>query len=59
MYIDDIKINNFGPIEQFPYEECEFIELKEIKGSNPCSSIIANAEIYINAYLNSKVLVAI
>lgn len=40
--------------DEFPYEECEFIELKEIKGSNPCSSIIANAEIYINAYLNSK-----
>lgn len=40
--------------QEFPYEECEHIELKEIKGNNPCASIIANAEIYINAYLNSS-----
>ena len=28
--------------------------MKEIKGKNPCDSIIDTAEIYINAYLNSK-----
>ena len=31
------------------------VEFKEIKGNNPCNSIIDNAEIYINAFLNSKV----
>lgn len=30
------------------------VEFKEIKGNNPCNSIIDNAEIYINAFLNSK-----
>ncbi len=30
------------------------IEFKEIVGNNPCQSIIANAEIYTNAYLNSR-----
>lgn len=38
----------------FPYGENPAIELKEIKGNRPCNSIIANAEIYINAYLNSS-----
>lgn len=31
------------------------VEFKEIKGNNPCNSIIDNAEIYINAFLNSRV----
>jgi ABC-type multidrug transport system ATPase subunit len=31
------------------------VEFKEIKGNNPCNSIIDNAEIYINSYLNSRV----
>lgn len=31
------------------------VEFKEIKGNNPCNSIIDNAEIYINAFLNSKI----
>lgn len=31
------------------------VEFKEIKGNNPCKSIIDNAEIYINAFLNSRV----
>lgn len=30
------------------------VEFKEIKGNNPCDSIIDTAEIYINAFLNSK-----
>lgn len=30
------------------------VEFKEIKGNNPCNSIIDNAEIYTNAFLNSK-----
>lgn len=30
------------------------VEFKEIKGNNPCNSIIDNAEIYINSFLNSK-----
>lgn len=34
-------------------EENRNIEFKEIKGNNPCESIIANAEIYIVAFLNS------
>lgn len=38
----------------FPYGENHTIELKEIKGNRPCNSIIANAEIYVNAYLNSS-----
>lgn len=38
----------------FPYGENPAIELKEIKGNRPCNSIIANAEIYVNAYLNSS-----
>lgn len=31
------------------------VEFKEVKGNNPCDAIIDNAEIYINAFLNSKV----
>ena len=31
------------------------MEFKEIKGGNPCTSIVDNAEIYVNAYLNSNV----
>jgi hypothetical protein len=31
------------------------VEFKEVKGNNPCNSIIDNGEIYINAFLNSKV----
>lgn len=31
------------------------VEFKEIKGNNPCNSIIDNGEIYINAFLNSRV----
>lgn len=38
----------------FPYGENHTIELKEVKGNRACDSIIANAEIYINAYLNSS-----
>lgn len=34
-------------------EENRNIEFKEVKGNNPCESIISNAEIYIIAYLNS------
>lgn len=34
-------------------EENRNVEFKEIKGNNPCESIISNAEIYIIAYLNS------
>lgn len=30
------------------------VEFKEIKGNNPCNSIIDNAEIYINSFLNCK-----
>lgn len=30
------------------------IELKEIKGNNPCNSIIDNSDIYVNAYLNGS-----
>lgn len=37
----------------FPYGENSEIELKEIKGNRACDAIVANAEIYINAYLNS------
>lgn len=37
----------------FPYGESRTIELKEIKGRRVCDAIVANAEIYINAYLNS------
>ena len=33
--------------------ESSVAEFKEIKGNRPCDSIISNAEIYINAYLNS------
>lgn len=38
----------------FPYGESRTVELKEIKGSRICDAIVANAEIYINAYLNSR-----
>ena len=31
------------------------IEYKEIKGNNPCKSIVDVSEIYINAFLNSRV----
>ena len=31
------------------------VEFKEIKGNNPCNSIIDTAEIYINAFLNSRI----
>lgn len=31
------------------------IEFKEVKGINPCNSIISTAEVYINAFLNSRV----
>ena len=31
------------------------VEFKEIRGQNPCRSIVDNAEIYINAFLNSRV----
>lgn len=34
-------------------EENRNMEFKEIKGNNPCESIISTAEIYIIAYLNS------
>ncbi len=34
-------------------EENRNVEFKEVKGNNPCESIISNAEIYIIAYLNS------
>lgn len=36
-----------------PEGESSVVEFKEIKGARPCESIVANAEIYINAYLNS------
>lgn len=32
------------------------VEFKEIKGDNPCNTIVDTAEIYINAFLNSKVV---
>lgn len=35
-------------------EECRNVEFKEIKGNNPCSSIIDTTPIYIVAYLNSR-----
>ena len=35
--------------------ESRNIEYKEIKGDNPCNSIVDVAEIYINAFLNSHV----
>lgn len=38
----------------FPYGESRTVELKEIKGNRVCDAIVANAEIYINAYLNSR-----
>lgn len=41
-------------IRHCTYGENPAIELKEIKGNRPCNSIIANAEIYVNAYLNSS-----
>lgn len=31
------------------------VEFKEIKGNNPCNSIVDTAEIYINAFLNSRI----
>lgn len=40
--------------DEFYCGESKEVELKEIKGKNPCDSIIDTAEIYINAYLNSK-----
>lgn len=36
--------------------ESRNIKYKEIKGNNPCNSIIDAAEIYINAFLNSRVI---
>lgn len=36
-------------------EERRNVEFKEIKGSNPCETIVATAEIYIVAFLNSWV----
>jgi ABC-type uncharacterized transport system ATPase subunit len=44
---------NYCINQTFPFEECKEIEFKEIRGSNPCDTIVANAEIYINAFLNS------
>lgn len=41
--------------EEIGEEENRNVEFKEIKGNNPCNSIIDNAEIYINAFLNSRV----
>lgn len=35
--------------------ESRNVEYKEIKGNNPCNSIVDTAEIYINAFLNSRV----
>ena len=40
---------------QVEENESRNIEFKEIRGNNPCDSIIANAEIYIVAFLNSWV----
>lgn len=37
-------------------EERRDVEFKEIKGHNPCDTIIATAEIYIVAFLNSQAL---
>lgn len=52
-------VNSIVPIfyklgDLFPFGESAYIELKEIKGNRACDSIIANAEIYITAYLNSN-----
>lgn len=40
--------------DYFPDGEKYEIELKEIKGNNPCNSIIDNSDVYVNAYLNGS-----
>lgn len=40
--------------DYLPNGEKYEIELKEIKGNNPCNSIVDNSEIYVNAYLNGS-----
>lgn len=40
--------------DYLPNGEKYEIELKEIKGNNPCNSIIDNSEIYVTAYLNGS-----
>jgi hypothetical protein len=41
--------------EDVSEEENRNVEFKEIKGNNPCDSIVSTAEIYIVAFLNSWV----
>lgn len=50
-----IEVINYRIGDKIPEEECRDTEFKEVKGENPCNSIIKNAEIYIISYLNSQV----
>lgn len=58
---DEERNSNDKPIIKYELDkeldevENRNVEFKEIKGNNPCNSIIDNAEIYINAFLNSRV----
>ncbi len=63
IHSEDEKPNlNYKPIIKYELNkeidevENRNVEFKEIKGNNPCNSIIDNAEIYINAFLNSRVV---
>lgn len=62
IHLEDEECNsNDKPIIKYELDkeldevENRNVEFKEIKGNNPCNSIIDNAEIYINAFLNSRV----
>lgn len=51
----DKKIVKYQINRQVEEEENRNTEFKEIKGNNPCDTIVATAEIYIVAFLNSRV----
>lgn len=55
MTVIKIEVIDYRIGNKISEEECRYTEFKEIKGENPCSSIIKNAEIYIVSYLNSQV----
>ncbi len=40
--------------ERLPQDESRYIEYKELKGQNPCSSIVNTADNYAVAFLNSE-----
>lgn len=52
--LQETKIIRYQINSAVDEEEKRDVEFKEIKGSNPCDTIVATAEIYIVAFLNSR-----